>query len=305
MVKKLDIEGDVVLEDGISSIICGYYDKLENRYSSGSMWGYKTDFNEYDYITKGLHNSELTVIAGRHSMGKSAFVLNMALNLAKQNIPVLYVSYEMEANAIVHRLISILTKINNTKIKECAISADEWDKIAGVLADLGDLCEKKKYLNIIPSCTLYYKELFDLIREFKVENKDGVVIIDSFQLVKLYKQEDSRIIELASLAVAFKHLAVELNLPIVLVSEVSKKCVERNDKRPILTDLAECDSLAQHADNILFLYRDEYYNSENVEKKNVAEFEVAKQKNGPKGTFELLFQESIGLYRNKPKMEIF
>lgn len=286
------------------------FEKLEKNYQTRSTWGYKTGFADYDNLTKGLHNSELTVVAARHSMGKSSFVLNIATNLAEQEIPVLYVSYDLDKENVATRLISSLAEIDSAKIKESVLKSQEWERAISALNKIISLSEDN-LLHIEPNCYLYYKDLFDLIRKFKEDHNKGVVIVDYFQLVKLYKQEDTRIIELSSLAAAFKHLAMEIEMPLILVSQVNKKCEERVDKRPLLSDLAECDALAQHSDNMVFIFREEYYynNDDDYEKitcnKGEAEIILAKQKNGPKGKIKLFYQSSICKFKNPIRSDIF
>ena len=281
-----------------------FMNKLEDVYNKKESWGYSTGFYEYDNITKGLSDSELTVIAARHSMGKSTFVLNLALNLAQQDIPVLFISYDLDKTAISQRLLSSIAEVDAQRMKEGTFSPKDWEKISEAISILDNL-NKKQTLNIISGCYLYYKDMFDLIRKFKEDHNKGVVIVDYFQQIKLYKQEDTRIIELSSLASAFKHLAMEIDMPIILVSQVSKKCEDRSDKRPILSDLAECDALAQHCDNLAFIYRDEYYDNDNPENKNKSEFIFAKQKNGPRGNFELLYQAPIFKFKNPVQIDAF
>ena len=285
-------------ESLFEQIFGDYIEKVQDKQCKNEVWGYKTDFESYDSITNGLHNSELTVIAARHSMGKTTFVLNLALKLAQQSIPVLYVSYDLAKEAICERLVSSCAEVESEKIKKGSLVDEKsWNKFGDALSEIGELVNNK-ILNLVPDCTLYYKDLFDKIREFKAEHKKGVVIVDYFQLVKLYRPEDTRIIELASLAAAFKHLTMEIKLPIILVSQVSKKCEERQDKKPNLSDLAECDALAQHSDNLIFLYRNEYYEPDNFESKNRAKLIVAKQKNGKRGEFELLYIPQLYKFKN-------
>ncbi len=288
----------------MADLICPYIEKVENHYRKDVTWGYPSGFDDYDEITKGLHKSELTIIAARHSMGKTAFVLNLAVNLAQQKIPVLYISYDLSKEAIAERLLTSLAGIENIKIKSGNLNEKDWQK----LMEATEIIDKQisEYLQIIPDCHLYYKDLFDEIRKFKANNENGVVIIDYFQLIKLYRPEDTRIIELSSLAVAFKHLTMEIKMPVILLSQVSKKCEERTDKRPILSDLAECDALAQHSDNLIFIYREDYYDNKNQEddyntypkNKGVADFNLAKHKNGKIGNFKLLFQAEINKFKN-------
>lgn len=289
-------------ENLFEQIFGDYIEKVQDKQCKNEIWGYKTDFESYDLITNGLHDSELTVIAARHSMGKTTFVLNMALKLAQQGIPVLYVSYDIAKESICERLVASCAEVESEKIKKGSLVDEKsWNRFVEALSEIGELINNK-ILNLIPNCTLYYKDLFEKIREFKNEHKKGVVIVDYFQLVKLYSPEDTRIIELASLAASFKHLTMEIKIPLILVSQVSKKCEERQDKRPILSDLAECDALAQHSDNLIFLYRHEYYEPDDFESKNKAKFIVAKQKNGKRGEFELIYVPQIYKFKNPIKM---
>lgn len=290
-------------ESLFEQIFGDYIEKVQDKQCKNEVWGYKTGFESYDSITNGLHDSELTVIAARHSMGKTTFVLNLALKLAQQAVPVLYVSYDLAREAICERLVSSCAEVESEKIKKgFLIDGKNCNRFADALSKIEELVNNK-ILNLILDCTLYYKDLFEKIREFKNEHKNGVIIVDYFQLVKLYRPEDTRIIELSSLAAAFKHLTMEIGLPVILVSQVSKKCEDRQDKKPILSDLAECDALAQHSDNLIFLYRNEYYNPEDIDSKNRAQFIVAKQKNGCRNEFELLYLPQIYKFKNPIKTQ--
>ena len=299
---------EVEFKTATAKLFLKVYDKMDDCYNKSLSWGYKTGFYELDELTKGLHKSELTVIAARHSMGKTSFVSNLAVNLAKENTPVLYISYDLDQESIATRLISTISEVESSKIKDIRNNVQQYEKVANAMLELSKLADSGM-LQIEANCYLYYKDLFDLIRKFKEEQGNGVVIVDYFQLVKLYKQEDSRIIELSSLAAAFKHLAMEIEMPIVLVSQVNKKCEDRREKRPLLSDLAECDALAQHSDNLIFIYREDYYRqnwdedydeyAEIVNAKGTAEITIAKQKNGPRGKFELIYQGNIYKFKNK------
>ena len=295
-------------EDNYFTNMLGLYiDKIQEKQISKDIWGYRTGYEEYDSLMNGLHNSELTVIAARHSIGKTSFVLNVAYNISSiSEIPVLYISYDMSMEAILERLVSSQSGIASEAIKKKVLNQKEWDSLVETINKLHELFQSNKF-QIIPSCNLYYKDLFDTIRNFKKEHENGVVIVDYFQLVKLNKDEETRYIELTGLAAAFKNLTMELNLPIILVSQVSKKCDERINKRPRLSDLSECDALAQHCDNLIFIYREDYYQEIDYEteedetsakSKGVAEFIVAKHKQGPRGSFKLLFQENISKFKN-------
>lgn len=294
------------------NLILALYEKLEERYENkATTYGFQTGFYEFDTLTGGLHNSELTVIAGRHSMGKSAFAVNVLNNLTlKVKVPTLFVSYEMNKYTLATRMFAAEAEIESYRINTGNLKSKDWEKCATLMTEFNDRINEN-ILKVIPSCILNYKELFDEIRFFARENNECVVIIDYFQLIKLLEKED-RITELSYLAAAFKRLAIELDIPIILLSQVSKKCEERTDKRPRLSDLSECDALAQHADNIIFLYRDNYYRDRTEEdeilsasNKGEAEMIIAKQKNGAIGTVKLLFCPSIWKFKNPIKADMF
>jgi len=286
-----------------------FWDKAGSFHHTNKLWGYPTLFEEYDKLTSGLQKSELTVVAARHSMGKTTFITNIASALISQKIPVLYISYKLSEEKIVNRFLSAEAEVNNIKIKQNTLSSKDWEKISEAINRIAPNGENS-ILEILGECNLSYAQLFDKIREFKIKNEDGVVIIDDFQLIPLTGKED-RYAELSALACSIKRLAVEIKLPIVLTAQVSRKCEERNDKRPQLSDLSECDALAQYSDNLLFIYRDDYYYKEDDReygeiKRDVAEIIVAKHKNGPRGKFELLFMPHISKYKNPIKSsEIF
>lgn len=286
-------------------MIYSFYEKIEQNYDKkSSCYGISTGFDDLDSITGGLHPSELTVIGGRQSMGKTALALNIMSNLVSQSIPVLYVSYEMSHNFLASRLLSSYTEIDNKKLQHGYLYAKDWEKLAEAMDKFTDFADKE-LLHILPACNLNWKELFDEIRFFANNNSNGIVIIDYFQLIKLIGDID-RIVELSTLAGAFKRLAASLDIPIVLLSQVVKKSRDLKEKRPSLEDLAECDALAQHADNVIFIYREDYYqNEDDTELKSLikgeSEIIVAKQKNGPIGTIKLLFQANIIKFKNPIK----
>ena len=313
-------EKDTEFKSEMTKNLWNFWSKVENKLNYGyeKTWGYSTGYRDYDELTGGLHNSELTVVAARHSMGKSSFVLNLALNLAQNNIPVLFVSYDMDSETISSRLISSYAEVSSSKIKSGEITRNkDLDKIVKAIEDIGKLTENYM-LNVIPDCTFNFKKLSEEIRNFKAEHEDGVVIVDYFQLIELERKED-RYTELTNMAAAFKRLAMEIKMPLVLVSQVSKKREDEQNKRPRLSDLAECDALAQHSDNLIFIYREDYYSMEkalnnsesdydigfDASKKGQAEIIVAKHKNGPVKTIGMLFQAEITKFKNKLISELF
>lgn len=304
----------------MTEVIWNFWQKAEYQSSccGKKIWGYPTGYRDYDELTGGLQKSELTVIAARHSMGKSSFVLNLADFLAGNNIPVLFISYDMSGETISSRLISSKSGISSTQIKNGNLRTQaDYEKIIKALEVITKYTEDE-ILNVIPDCTYNFKKLSEEIRNFKAKYNEGVVIIDYFQLIELERKED-RYTELTNLAADFKRLAMEIEMPLVLVSQVSKKREDEQNKRPRLSDLAECDALAQHSDNLIFIYREDYYNMEkelnksdldyedclNTDKRGIAEIIVAKHKNGQVKTIEMLFQADITKFKDKLITEVF
>lgn len=286
------------------------YEQMEYQYNHrDELPGIASGFYGLDMMLSGFHKSELTILAARHSMGKTAFALNMVLNMIKVGTQVLFVSYEMNEKTITNRILIADSEVDMMRVKTGNMQRKDWDKYAGSMSDIVE-----KYngsLDLLPSCGLTFKFLADEIRYFAENNPDGIVVIDYFQLIKL-EEKSERIVELSSLACDIKRLAVELDIPIILLSQISRKCEERKDRRPQVMDLAECDALAQHCDNLIFLHREDYWEKTDEEydtpiKKNYGKTEVIvnKQKNGPIGMIELLFQPNIVKFKNPIKMDVF
>lgn len=281
-----------MIMDTIEEIECSYNNK-------GSCIGIPTGYYELDTLTCGLQKSELTILAARHSMGKTALALNIAQNVAiRSEIPVLFVSYEMNEKIITRRILSSEAKVDAQKMKSGELQIKEWENITKVMGELGEMLDSN--LKILAKCGLKFNPLADEIRAFVDKNPDCLVIVDYFQLIPIEGKED-KYAELATLAASFKRLAVENDIPIILLSQLSRKVDERPDKRPCVADLSECDALAQHSDNIIFLHRDEYYGKDDPELKNIATIIVGKQNNGVLGDLKLLFQGATTSFKNKMK----
>lgn len=285
------------------------YEKVEYQYNHRDVLpGISSGFYELDLMLSGFQKSELTILAARHSMGKTAFALNMTQNMIKSGTPVLFVSYEMNEETITNRMLISHSEIDMQRVKTGYMQRKDWDKLATSMSDLTE--EYSNNFQLLASCGLTFKFLADEVRHFAENNPDGIAIIDYFQLIKL-EGKSERIVELSSLACDIKRLAVELNIPIISLSQISRKCEERKDRRPQVMDLSECDALAQHSDNIIFIHRDDYWMNED-DKDNPkytghgkAELIIAKQKNGPIGALELLFQPNIVKFKNPIKSDVF
>lgn len=282
-----------------------FYQGIEEQAKANNyIDGIGTGFYDLDMFLNGLHKGEITVIASRPAMGKTSFAINIMLNVVSiSDIPVLFISYEMNRYNILLRILSSFTAIDNMRIKSGCLRAKDWELLAKSLEKLLEFSDNG-LINIISACKYKTEELYEQIDLFKQNNPDGVVFIDAFQLIPLNGNSD-RITELFELATSLRRFVNEIDIPLVILSEVSKKCEERSDKRPLLSDLAECDALAQYADNIIFLYRDEYYFNEDSNNQGKTDVIIAKHKNGPVGITNLLFDASKTKFKNPIKADKF
>lgn len=265
-----------IIEEGI--------DLLEERSDSkGKITGVSTGFDRLDYLIWGLQPSDLTLIAARPSAGKTAFALNIARNAVFENIPVAIFSLEMSKQQLLFRLFSDQAKINSQKFKSGMFTHDEWANLtdaAGVINDLP--------MFIDDSAGLHIQQIQRRARKMYKKHKIGLIVVDYIQLV--IGEGKNRDREISSISMGLKNLAKELNIPVIALSQLSRKLEERNNKRPRLSDLRDSGTLEQDADIVMFIYRDEMYNdNENNPYRGKAEIIVAKQRNGPVGKIELAF----------------
>ena len=277
--------------------IANAIDSIESQYNS-RIFKYSCGYYDLDDIMQGFLKSQLTVFAGRPSMGKTSFALNIACNFALSGAKVLFISCEMNCDIIMQRIISSQAEVSLDKLLKGNMSEDDWEKVAKTVDELNNP-RITENLKIEPSFTDKFDKLSQLITDFSSKNKDCIVIIDYFQLLNRQAQVQDRYVELADLASSIKRLAVENNIHIILLSQISRKVDERLDKTPQISDLSECDALAQHADNILFINRDEYWNKYDPDLKNKASIIVSKVKNSSPCTVDLLFFGSMLKFKNK------
>lgn len=261
-------------------------------------------FYDLDTALHGFPKSQMTILAGRHSMGKTAFALTVASNFVKNGQKVLFVSCEMDEKILMKRLISSEAEIDMNKFYKGALSAREWEKVTDKL-NSDDFSKIKDNLIIEPSFTAKFDELTELINNFATENPNSIVIIDYFQQLNRKELAKDRYVELADLASSIKRLAVDNEIHIILLSQISRKVEERNNKRPITSDLSECDALSQHADNIMFIHRDEYWDKEDYENRGMATIIINKVKNSKPTEFDLLFHPNIMKFKQPIKTNCF
>ena len=265
--------------------------------TDGVVTGVATGFTDLDYKTAGLQPSDLILIAARPSMGKTAFVLNIAQHVCfKDKKGAVVFSLEMSREQLVNRLLSLESHVDSKAIRNGNVTAQNWEGIIEAASTIG---ESKLIIDDTPGISI--GELRSKCRKYKAENKDlSVIIIDYLQLMSGSGRTDSRQQEISDISRSLKSLARELNVPVIALSQLSRAVEKRDDHRPMLSDLRESGAIEQDADVVMFLYRDDYYNPD-TDKKGIAEVIIAKQRNGPIGTTELVWLPDLTKFANKAK----
>ena len=286
--------------DSFSSIMDVAYDtfaNIEKIYNSTEkITGISTGFTDFDAKTAGLQKSDLILIAARPSMGKTAFVLNVAQYAAvKNNIPVAIFSLEMSKEQLVNRMLCAQSLVDAQKVRTGELTAEDWSKLVD---GMGILSEAPIYIDDTPGITAM--DIRAKCRRLKLEKGLGLVVIDYLQLMSGSGRSDSRQQEISEISRSLKAVAREIEAPVIALSQLSRACESRSDHRPMLSDLRESGAIEQDADLVAFLYRDEYYFPEKTENKNKAELIIAKQRNGPTGTVNLTW---LGQYTKFANME--
>ncbi len=260
----------------------------------GNVTGIATGFTDLDYKTAGLQPSDLVLIAARPSMGKTAFVLNVAQHICfKLGMCAAIFSLEMSKEQLVNRLLSLESRVDSQAIRTGNMSDSDWD---GIIEGAGVIGRSKIIIDDTPGISI--PELRSKCRKYKLDHDLQIVIIDYLQLMSGSGRADSRQQEISDISRSLKSLARELHVPVVALSQLSRAVEKRDDHRPMLSDLRESGAIEQDADVVMFLYRDDYYNKE-TDKKNIAEVIIAKQRNGPIGTIELVWMPDYTKFANK------
>jgi replicative DNA helicase len=267
----------------IKDILLETFSRLEELYNSkGFITGIPTGFNDLDFKTAGLQNSDLVLIAARPGMGKTAMALNIAQYAAVQkHVPVAIFNLEMSKDQLVNRMLCSEVMVDSQKMRTGKLEDDDWKKIAQALAPLS---EAPIYID--DTAGINVMDIRAKCRRLKMEKNLGLVVIDYLQLMQGRGKIENRQQEVSEISRSLKILAKELNVPVVTMSQLSRGPEQRTDHRPMLSDLRESGAIEQDADIVMFLYRDDYYNPD-TEKKNIAEVIIAKHRNGSTGTIEL------------------
>lgn len=280
----------------IRDVVNDSFAKIEQRYEQrDALSGLSTGFYDLDEMTSGWNRSDLVIVAARPSMGKTAFTLNVAQHAAVEcNAPVALFSLEMSKEQLVQRLLCSEARIDANKLRSGFLQTNDWTALANAMGRLG---EAPLYIDDSPVVGVL--DIRAKCRRLKAELKDlGLIIIDYIQLMTGKKSTDNRQQEVSEISRGLKQLARELHVPVIALSQLSRAVESRQNKRPMLSDLRESGSIEQDADIVMFIYRDDYYNPES-EQRGEAEIIIAKQRNGPVGTCELLYQASITRFLNK------
>lgn len=280
----------------IKEIVFNALEKIEKASKNkGSVTGIPTGFYDLDYRLSGLQKSDMILIAARPSMGKTAFVLNIAENVAfKENMGVAIFSLEMSKEQLVNRLFSLESGVEAQSLRTGNLKDSDWDRL---IESVGVIGKSNLIIDDTPGITV--SELRSKCRRFKLENNLSLIIIDYLQLMSgsIGGRADSRQQEVAEISRSLKAIARELDVPVIALSQLSRAVESRTDKRPMLSDLRESGSIEQDADVVMFIYRDDYYNKD-TEDKNQAEIIVAKQRNGPTGTVKLAWLPEFTKFKN-------
>ena len=274
------------------------YEDIENTSLGNKEQGIRSGFYDFDALTQGLNRGDLIVLGGRPAMGKTSISLNIALNIAERNsFPVCIFSLEMSKEQITYRLMSMDSGIESGRLRTGRLQQDEWPVLAKSIENIG---RRKIYIN--DKSTISIKEIQDICSTIKDQSKNkklGLIVIDFVQLMELDQTslDLSRDDELTKIAIKLKKLAIELDVPVLVTSQLEREIERRNNKRPMLSDIRDTTALEGFADLITMIYRDEYYEPA-TEDRGITELITCKHRNGPVGTVKLLFEPQFSRFRN-------
>ncbi|MBB6634072.1 replicative DNA helicase [Cohnella thailandensis] len=277
----------------IRDVLMEVFDRVEFLYNhKGGTTGIPSGFRDLDKMTAGFQRSDLIIVAARPSVGKTAFALNIAQNVAvRANETVAIFSLEMSAAQLVQRMVCAESNVDAGRMRTGYLEGDDWEKLTMAI---GALSEAQVFIDDTPGITV--ADIRAKCRRLKKEKGLGMILIDYLQLIQgRGKPGENRQQEVSEISRTLKQIARELEVPVIALSQLSRGVEQRQDKRPMMSDLRESGSIEQDADIVAFLYRDDYYNQD-TEKKNIIEIIIAKQRNGPVGTVELVFLKSFNKF---------
>ena len=285
----------------IKQVVLNAWEKIEkSSKSKGTVTGIPTGFIDLDYKTSGLQPSDLILVAARPSMGKTAFVLNIAQHVAfRQNKTVAIFSLEMSKEQLVNRLFSLESYVDAQLLRTGNLKDSDWEKL---IEGAGIIGRSNLIIDDTPGISI--SEMRSKCRKYKLEHNLELIIIDYLQLMSgsVGGRSESRQQEISDISRSLKALARELHVPVISLSQLSRAVEQRPDHRPMLSDLRESGAIEQDADVVMFIYRDDYYNKD-TEHVNEAEIIIAKQRNGPIGTVTLTWLPQYTKFANSQRKQ--
>lgn len=278
----------------LNDVLNDVFTNLEELYKrKDSITGVPSGFIDLDDMLSGFQKSDLVLVAARPGMGKTSFMLNIAQYAAKvHNVPVAFFNLEMSKEQLVGRLLSSEALVDSRKLRTGRLEDDDWGRLADALSNLANA---PIYIDDTTDITV--TDIRSKCKKLQMEKGIGLVMIDYLQLMRGSSRTENRQQEISEISRSLKVLAKELKVPVITGSQLSRAPQQRQDHRPILSDLRESGAIEQDADIVMFLYRDDYYH-EDSEEKNIAEVIVAKHRNGSTGTIKLLWNPEFTLFRN-------
>lgn len=278
----------------LKDVLSDTFKRIEKLYERKSgVTGLPTGFHDFDNITSGLQPSDLVIIAARPSMGKTTLALNMAQFIAvHEKQPVAFFSLEMSREQLAQRLLCAQAEVDAHRLRRGYLSSEDWPKLTKAV---GPLSQAPLYID--DTAAISVMEMRAKARRLKMEKGLSAIFVDYLQLMQGGVKAENRQQEISAISRSLKALAKELACPVVALSQLSRAVEQRNDKRPILSDLLESGGIEANADLVSFIYRDDYYNP-NTDRPHITEVIIAKQRNGPTGKIELYFMDSFNKFLN-------
>ena len=285
----------------VRDIARDYLDRVEELHARGDeMIGVPSGFTDVDKMLGGLNKSDLLIVAARPGMGKTSFLLGMALHAGlRHGKRIAMFNLEMSGEQLVQRMIAAETRIDSQRLRRGRLYENEWPIF---LEAVGRLSEMRVFIDDTPAVTPL--QLRTKCRRLYAEHGLDLVMVDYLQLMQAEYTSNNRVQEISEISRSLKALARELDVPVVTASQLSRAVENRQEKRPQLSDLRDSGSIEQDADVVMFIYRDEYYNPDTTDRPNIAEISVAKHRNGPTGAVDLYWHGKLATFRNLQRQEI-
>jgi replicative DNA helicase len=264
------------------------------------MIGIPTGYSDMDRILSGLNRSDLVIVAARPGMGKTSLQLSIAATAGMRfSKRVAIFSMEMSAEQLVQRMIAAETRIDSQRLRRGDLHDQEWPIFYEAV---GRLSDARLFIDDTPGVSP--TQLRTKCRRLYAEHGIDLVIVDYLQLMQSDRNQANRVQEISEISRGLKNLARELDLPVLAAAQLSRAVEQRQDKRPVLSDLRDSGSIEQDADIVMFIYRDEYYNPDTTERPNIAEISIAKHRNGPTAVIDLYWHSTLATFRNLQRQEL-